>query len=96
VRAALRLVPTAEAERCQDLMNEIGIKYLEAIDDWKAPFEVAAIVGDDRALKTVSATLHSLVGRGLAEYGRANNTFRLTRLGREIVNDARTSRKPKA
>jgi hypothetical protein len=64
------------------------LKYLEAIDDWKAPFEVAAIIGGDRALEKVSAVLRSLVRMGLAEYGQANNTFRVTQSGREIVEGA--------
>jgi hypothetical protein len=67
--------------------SPLGIKYLKAIDDWKAPFEVAEIVGSGAALKTVSATLHGLVGRGLAEYSHANNTFRLTEAGRSELNE---------
>lgn len=63
-------------------MSPLGIRYLQAIEDWKAPYEVAAILGDGRTVKTVSATLFGLVGRGLAEYGRANNTFRVTDAGR--------------
>lgn len=73
--------------------SPLGIKYLQAIDDWKAPFEVARIVGTDRSLKTVSATLHALVGRGLAEYGRANNTFRLTEAGRSELRLSQQERK---
>jgi hypothetical protein len=66
-------------------MSPLGDRYLKAIEDWKAPFEVAAILGDDRTLKTVSATLFALVGRGLAQYSRANNTFRITDAGREAL-----------
>lgn len=66
--------------------SPLGIKYLQAIEDWKAPFEVAAIVGTGKTIKTVSATLHGLVGRGLAEYHRGNNTFRLTDAGRAELN----------
>lgn len=62
--------------------SPLGIRYLQAIDDWKAPFEVQKIVGGSRSIKTVSATLLGLVGRGLAEHGRQNNTFRLTEAGR--------------
>ena len=62
--------------------SKLGIRYMQAIEDWKAPFEVAAILGDGRSTKTVSATLHAFVGRGLAEHHRGNNTFRLTDVGK--------------
>jgi hypothetical protein len=67
-------------------MSPLGVRYLKAIEDWKAPFEVASILGDERTLKTVSATLFGLVGRGLAEYSRANHTFKITDAGRDAIS----------
>lgn len=72
-------------------MSPLGIRYLKAIEDWKAPFEVAAILGHERTEKTVSATLFGLVGRGLAKHGRANNTFKISDAGREELALALTS-----
>jgi DNA-binding MarR family transcriptional regulator len=66
-------------------MSPLGIRYLNAIDDWKAPYEVAEMLGGGRSLKTVSATLFSLVGRGLAKHSRDNNTFRITDAGRDAL-----------
>lgn len=58
--------------------------YLRCIDDWKAPYEVAVLLGDSPALpaKKVRGTLSALVGRGLAEHGKANDTFRVSDAGR--------------
>jgi hypothetical protein len=68
-------------------MSPLGLRYLKAIEDWKAPFEVVSILGCERTLKTVSATLFALVGRGLAEYSRANHTFKITDAGRLELSD---------
>jgi hypothetical protein len=68
-------------------MSPLGVRYLKAIEDWKAPFEVVSILGGDRTLKTVSATLFGLVGRGLAEYSRPNHTFKITDAGRAELAD---------
>jgi len=58
--------------------------YLRCIDDWKAPFEVAALLGDSPApsIEIVTRTLRGLVGRGLAAYHPGNNTFAITQTGR--------------
>lgn len=52
--------------------------YLRCIDDWKAPFEVATLLGDTPPLPTtvVRQYLRTLVTNGLAEYHEGNATFR--------------------
>jgi len=67
-------------------LTALGRLYLLAIDDWKAPFEVAAMIGDDkRSVKKVRATLFGLVGRGWAAHGKANDTFKITDAGRSAL-----------
>jgi hypothetical protein len=52
--------------------------YLSCIDDWKAPFEVAMLLGDTPPLPTIVVRhyLLTLVANGLAEYNEGNDTFR--------------------
>lgn len=52
--------------------------YLRCIGDWKAPFEVAALLGDTPPLPTTAVRqyLRTLVANGLAEYHEGNDTFR--------------------
>lgn len=64
-------------------MAELTIRaklYLRCIDDWKAPFEVATLLGDRPPLPTtvVRQYLQTLVANGLAEYHDGNDTFRAT------------------
>lgn len=62
--------------------------YLIAIDDWKAAFEVAKLLGDKpvRSANVIRKQLLVLVGRGLAEHGACNDTFRITDAGRAALS----------
>lgn len=56
----------------------IGIdKVRKAIADWKAPYEVAAIIGVPDEVKSVEEFLKFMVDMGWAKYGAQNNTYRL-------------------
>lgn len=55
--------------------------YLRAIEDWKAPFEVEAIVG----LGPARLPLQRLVKLGWAQYGKPNNTYKITDAGRAAL-----------
>lgn len=50
------------------------LDVLDAIADWKAPYEVAAMLSI--SVKTAEAMLRSVVRLGRAEYGEPNNTYR--------------------
>lgn len=58
--------------------------YLRCIDDWKAPFEVAAMLGDTPPPSTaiVRRMLSRFVSEGHAEHHCGNDTFRVTDIGR--------------
>lgn len=82
------------SKRIKDLVNEILFDkriemakqtirarlYLSCIHDWKAPFEVARLLGDTPPLPTtvVRHYLLTLVANGLAEYHEGNDTFRVS------------------
>ena len=66
-------------------MNQRGLSYLRAIDDWKAGFEVAAILGGHPPANIVRSTLFALVGSGYAEHHYGNDTFRITDAGRAAL-----------
>jgi hypothetical protein len=61
--------------------------YLRCIDDWKAPFEVAALLGDTPPphLGIVRRMLCRLVNGGYAEHHYGNDTFRQTDAGRALL-----------
>jgi len=50
------------------------LDVLDAIADWKAPFEVAEEL--NIPVKAAEAMLRSVVRLGRAEYGAPNNTYR--------------------
>lgn len=62
-----------------------------AIADWKAPFEVVATLYPtrkrvlQRERVSIERSLNSLHRRGLADYGRPNNTYKVTDAGREAL-----------
>jgi hypothetical protein len=60
-------------------------QVMKHLDDWTAPFEIVdrAVGFPDHA--DVVKTLRSLRRRGLAEWSRANNTYRLTDSGRALL-----------
>ena len=67
-----------------------GRLYLAAIDDWKAAFEVAKLLGDTpvKSANVMRKTLLTYVDRGLAEHHAGNDTFRITELGRTTLAEA--------
>lgn len=58
--------------------TELDQALLKAIHDWKAPYEAAAMVGRGVTPAQAEAALKALVERGLARYGRSQNTYRAT------------------
>jgi hypothetical protein len=61
--------------------------YLSCINDWKAPYEVAALIGDNPppTINDVKRMLGRLAARGLVHHSRANNTYCLTIAGRKAL-----------
>lgn len=64
--------------------------YLRVIPDWSAPYEVRNRLGhkmteSGRCTDVVERMLSRLVGKGLAEYGRPNHTYRITDAGRAAI-----------
>lgn len=54
---------------------------LSAIPDWSAPYEVRFRTGRDQTVWMLTR----LTQLGLAEYSRANNTYRATEAGRAAL-----------
>lgn len=61
--------------------------YLSVIDDWKAPYEIAVLLGDTPPPSTnvVKSVLGRLISRGLVNYGRPNGTYRISEAGRAAL-----------
>jgi len=61
--------------------------YLRCIDDWKAPYEIAALLGDTPppTINDVKRMLGRLAARGLVHYSRANNTYCVSVEGRKAL-----------
>jgi hypothetical protein len=57
--------------------------YLEAVADWKAAYEVAALLGDDPPLKhtAIKSVLGRYIGAGLVQWSGQNATYKLTPAG---------------
>lgn len=57
--------------------------YLRCCTDWKADYEVADALGDTPPMKPTLARifLGRLIGWGLVEWHRGNNTYRCTEAG---------------
>jgi len=70
-------------------------RYLECVDDWKAPFEVAALIGDTPQPTSVEVQrmLRRLSSRGLVRHSIANNTYRITDEGRAALSFSSGDRK---
>lgn len=61
--------------------------YLLAVEDWKAPFEIPALLGDSppETVRSVQRMLTRLRSRGLVECNAANITYRATDKGLESI-----------
>lgn len=61
--------------------------YLQCIDDWKAPYEVAAMIGDTPppSINDVKRMLGRLAARGFVKYYKPNNTYRVSDAGRSAM-----------
>jgi hypothetical protein len=69
--------------RAANLTARAGL-YLRCIDDWKAPYEIVALLGDTppATVNDVARMLGRLAARGLVDYSIANNTYRVSDHGR--------------
>jgi DNA-binding IclR family transcriptional regulator len=61
--------------------------YLRCIDNWKAPYEVAASLGDTPppTINDVRRMLGRLAARGFVDHHEGNNTYRISEEGREAL-----------
>ncbi len=61
--------------------------YLRCVDDWKAPYEIVALLGDNpqATINDVNRMLGRLAAKGLVYHSRANNTYRITIDGRAVL-----------
>lgn len=61
--------------------------YLNCVADWKAPYEVSALLGDSppESINSVKRMLGRLGARGLVQWSSANNTYRVTDEGRSAL-----------
>jgi DNA-binding IclR family transcriptional regulator len=61
--------------------------YLNCVDDWKAPYEVAALINDTPPPTSVEVQrmLRRLASRGLVRHSIANNTYRISDEGRAAL-----------
>jgi hypothetical protein len=63
------------------------IRYLMAVSDWSAPYEIAQRFGwSEAAGEKVKPYLGRLIGEGLVTWSRANNTYRITDAGRSALS----------
>ena len=71
-------------------LTDLDQVYLRCIDDWKAPYEVVAMLGEmhPRPAKPVRDVLLSFVGRGLANHHKGNDTFRTSEYGRTALAES--------
>jgi hypothetical protein len=71
-------------------LTDLDRVYLQCIEDWKAPFEVIALLGDlhPRPVKPVRDLLLAFVSRGLANHHSGNDTFRMSDTGRAALKDS--------
>lgn len=63
--------------------------YLDACADWKADWEIVKLIGDTPPMKPRAARPHLgwLIGQGLLEWHRGNNTYRMTDAGRALLKE---------
>jgi DNA-binding IclR family transcriptional regulator len=68
--------------------------YLRCIEDWKAPYEIAALLGDKPppTVSEVKRMLGRLAARGFVYHSRANDTYRVTIAGRNAVGTPATTK----
>lgn len=66
---------------------------LAALEDWKAPFEVADILFPNGASipqrKKIAVTMRILHSHGLLQFGAPNNTYRRTEAGTAAIAGGR-------
>ena len=74
------------APRAANLTDRARL-YLRCISDWKAPYEIAELIGDTPppTHNDVKRMLGRLAARGLVDYSIANNTYRLSDDGRRAL-----------
>jgi hypothetical protein len=71
--------------------NWRGRLYLRCVDDWKAAFEVAKLLGDTpvKSANVIRKQLFVMVASGLVEHHEGNDTFRITEAGRAALRAQR-------
>lgn len=64
--------------------------YLSCCPDWSADWEIASRIGDTPPPDpvVVRAMMGRLIGRGLAEWSRPDNTYRASAKGRAALKEA--------
>lgn len=65
--------------------------HLVVIADWSAPYEVRERMASAGLKTSGGVALDKLVKAGLAEYGPANNTYRVTPEGRAALAEGEVS-----
>lgn len=62
--------------------------YLGCVNDWKAPFEIAKLLGDTPppSYNDIKRMMGRLAARGLVDYCAPNETYRISDEGRAAVS----------
>lgn len=73
-------------------MGKLSVRtklYLSTIDEWKAPYEVATLLGDNPppSINAMKSVLGRLISRGLVQYSSTNGVYRITPSGRLALKD---------
>ena len=69
-------------------LTEAKRRYLNAVLDWSAPFEIAVRLGwPECAGEKAKPYLGRLIGEGLVTWSHANNTYRITPAGRALLKE---------
>jgi hypothetical protein len=64
--------------------------YLSCVDDWKAPFEIAKLLGDSPppSYNDIKRMMGRLAARGLVDYSARNDAYRISEEARAAVGGA--------
>jgi Mn-dependent DtxR family transcriptional regulator len=72
-------------------LSEVQRELLECCPDWSAPYEVAERrreLGRVVFARSTAMFLRRMMKLGLVEYGKANDTYRITEAGRAALGKA--------
>lgn len=63
------------------------LRYLHAVQDWKAPYEIAEALGfGSSGHNKVKPFLGRLIVDGLVTWSPANNTYKATPMGQHVLS----------